>query len=922
MGRHSGGNLSVKLGLILLFFISLSFALIDPPVADVNAHDLAIAPHALLHYNALNLSENDPTLDDPTTFFYVKILTLTPSVNFSVNSAMQPSLVWLAAENHNRTVEENWSDGSCTSYRRRTFSDAKLENVTAYYSLSGVLHDENGNYTFLTINDSQKLAGNASFNDPIVIPFQRNTGCSMLESFFGFFLGHQMDLSCNEDSLYRASPYPNGTINFTDRSIGVVNPELNATIYADLSIPYHEEWNDCTEGKSGCDCSGGSDDGTVELNYHDTQSYDVQNDRMTMLVYSPQFMSLDSNTSDSVVYHVSLLSTSDLYKYYSVMDNQTAGAYYLDSFDVVNDSYGTEFIVASQINHTGLLPEDPAQNYTGSEAVDHMLGGMYLRSPTEFDNASYNYSRVYDIEDTFTGLSPGAHQAELEFFTFFGNYTAQSNISVRLLTNLSVVAGPYSSDQTLVVCTLFGNDTPLPGAPVELRIGNETHTAVTDSYGGCSAIFSTSHSIDTVYASYAGSNIYLPSEVDMPFSNGLSFDAGSVAINNLGLLLILAGLLAFMFLGMARSVGGSKNPGVGRFFATRGAPKGKKSVRAKKPVSVSAASGGTGDGSAKKKDVAKKAVDERETKAKREMDEKGKKTAKGHPDEPDDKKHRKVTKGEIDINRVLYPESYELKEKYLDSRSVHAGRARELKERIQDEHIPEIENKMKTAADRTNTAQSDERTREDLQLKIIQDKNLDTFLIAHDYQRPQNTLAITIDNTVYIRESRMDDEKYLQEIIKHEDYHPYSKLHYDRCDHLVEGFNEIMKYEDMMEDGKMSPELKGQVCMVEGVYREYAAEQYLMKEIMGRDHYVVGHLVQGEDHLKEHFNRIAGDGEYDRIFGRDKNIADGDTVWVDRMSDADRVKRLLKIHEEKLLAAHDNVKTQIKRILTEGKYDI
>ncbi len=129
---------------------------------------------------------------------------------------------------------------------------------------------------------------------------------------------------------------------------------------------------------------------------------------------------------------------------------------------MVNDSYGTEFIVASQINHTGLLPEDPAQNYTGSEAVDHMLGGMYLRSPTEFDNASYNYSRVYDIEDTFTLLSPGAHQAELEFFTFFGNYTAQSPPAVRLLTNLSVVAGPYSSDQTLVVCTLFPRRYPAP----------------------------------------------------------------------------------------------------------------------------------------------------------------------------------------------------------------------------------------------------------------------------------------------------------------------------------------------------------------------------------------------------------------------------------------------------------------------------
>ncbi len=939
VGRHSGGNLSVRLGSILLLFISLSFALIDPPVMDVNTHDLAIAPHSLLHYNALNLSGKVPSLGDPTIFFYVKILTLTPSVNFSVNSAMQPSLVWLAAESHNRTVEENWSDGSCTSYRRRTFSDAKLEDVTAYYTLSGVLHDDGGNYTFLTINDTQLLADNASFNDPIITPFQRSTGCSLLESFFGFFLGHQMDLSCNEDSLYRASPYPNGTMNFTDRDIGVVNPQLNATIYANLSIPYQEEWNYCAEGKSGCDCSGGSGDGVIELSNQDTQSYDVQNDRMTMLVYSPQFMGLDSNTSDDVVYHVSLLSTSDLYKYYSVMDNQAAGAYYLDSFDVVNDSYGTEFIVASQINHTGLLPDDPAQNYSGSERLDHVISGMYLRSPTEFDNASYNYSRVYDIEDTFTGLSPGTHQAELEFFTYFGNYTAQSNISVRLLTNLSVVAGPYSSGQTLVVCALFGNDTPLSGAPVELRIGNETHISVTDAHGGCSAVFSTSHSIDTVYASYAGSDVYLPSEADMPFSNGLSFDAG--AINNLGLLLIPAGMLSFMFLGMARSVG-SKNPGVGQFLAPVRTPN-KKTTKPKKKSGVVAIGGaaGSNNGEDAKKDSKKEAAKEREEKAKREMAEKVegkalkvKRFGDGGAGTPEDDRKKKMT--EI-VRKHLGPHLVEVYQK--------------AKMSCENLGHPEWMNKF---LEKDMTFKDPTGVEKTYHLKI---GRVDWQMV--EKLDSQNDYAVTEISRhgsearylVSIREDRAGGLSTLLPDAYHEDFHTRNKLDEGKHGNKVEGANEVMSYEDsirklnMMESRELDAlsdivesseikseklnrlhekyeQLRNDVYIAPGSYREYATSQYLLKQIIGEDNFNAGHLVVGEGYLEDAFDNIAGKGEYKRIFGVQKDKSTGE--WVEVMSDKDKTKILESVYNNLDCPIEQKIKVakSVGRINSEGKYDL
>jgi hypothetical protein len=231
---------------------------------------------------------------------------------------------------------------------------------------------------------------------------------------------------------------------------------------------------------------------------------------------------------------------------------------------------------------------------------------------------------------------------------------------------------------------------------------------------------------------------------------------------------------------------------------------------------------------------------------------------------------------------------------------------------------------VKTAADKTNPAHFDEfiRTKEDIQLKIIRDKDFDLFLREHGEKRPKDTFALTVDNDVYVRESRMNDEKYLQEAIKHEDYHPSSKLNYSKCEHVVEGFNEVMKYEDIMRDNRVSSDLKSQVCMVDGVYREYAAQQYLMKEIMGSEHHVVGHLVQGEGYLKTHFDEVAGSGEYERIFGRDKKIEDGNIKWEDRMSDADRIEELKNTIRNSGNSDKAKILRNAKNITESGTYDL
>jgi hypothetical protein len=152
------------------------------------------------------------------------------------------------------------------------------------------------------------------------------------------------------------------------------------------------------------------------------------------------------------------------------------------------------------------------------------------------------------------------------------------------------------------------------------------------------------------------------------------------------------------------------------------------------------------------------------------------------------------------------------------------------------------------------------------ELKIIPGKHFETFLKKSGSGCPKAILWITIGSSIYLRESGVRDEKYLHEVTKHEHYHFFNKLPYAKCHSAVEGFIELMKYADIMKDDKISDGLKSRMSIAAG-YREYAAQQYLVLQIIGKDHLIVGQMVLGEAHLRERFDLLSKPGEYDRIFG-------------------------------------------------------
>lgn len=564
---------------LLLLLSSASFALIDPPVNDVYQHNVAAASNlnGILNQNLLDCTERTPDIDDPTSFFCVKALTLTPSVNYTVTSALHPKLIWAIAEDNGQTFRTNWTtDPDCSeSWRQRTYGAAALDNATAYFTVDGLLDEEGGNYTYKTANDSEDLLSlnpltnvstqlsiiDVPFKDPLISP------CSIFNLVSQFILGGFFNLNCYEPALDRASPYAAGVYNLTVRNQTIVTPHLNVTIDAEIEIPYTETGEDCYKGKKGCTCDSVSDDSNATFWASDFASYEVQNSYMTFVPYMPAFLNYTANTSQDATFHFSLFSNSELYKYYFVMDNQTATAYYLYDFVVQNDSTGIETILAVPNGTIGAMPGDleALKNYTGSHVFFLNISGNVLREPYEMNNLSYNYSKVYDLMEMFFNLSSGPHHADLEFFTFFGNQTLPYNISVRARTNLMIGAGAGSANNTIDVnCLLTSRGLPAPGQEVVLIVGNQTQIAVTDSQGMCPVeTFQAADSIGTAYGEFEGTQELLPSTNRADYALGSPFSFGTDLIgDNFALLLLLSVLLAFSvmellgFLAMGPVAGG------------------------------------------------------------------------------------------------------------------------------------------------------------------------------------------------------------------------------------------------------------------------------------------------------------------------------------------------------------------------------
>jgi len=558
-----------KIELCLLLLAACSFALIDPPIDSVDAHDLRIAAATTdtIHYNALGVPTRTPTLDNPVSFSYIRVLTLTPSVNHSISSSRQPQLVWLTAEAHEHEVTEDHDSGDCDRVLvRRTFHrEIEVQNITAYYTLDGLIRNDGGITTYNTANRTVELRTSliGSFANPSPVPFERSPACSISDFLTKNLLGGILNLSCYDESLYRASPYSNSVVNFTQRNVTVIRPHLNITLTWIYAIEYSQEEMHWHKGPDGS-CEEESlplSYGNITMTSIDSDSYEVQNDRFALIPVSPGFLSLNANTSENAVYQIGVFSTADVYKYYVKMDGKTAGACYLYDFSVISDGYGVQTIEAAPFNHTGVLPEDPesANNYTGAHEMPTCKAGAALLDASPITNQSYNYSRQYYFLDYFYNLSQGDHSAELQFHTWLGGASAYSNISVKWRTDLSLSAYQIPG-QIVVNCWLGSSGIPLSGEMVKLTVQNETRYTRTNALGLCSESFNVTKIGAGVLGEYNGSERYSPSN---SFATVMGIPVvgpkGDILGGNLALMFILAGLLGFSMLRLADYAVGALN---------------------------------------------------------------------------------------------------------------------------------------------------------------------------------------------------------------------------------------------------------------------------------------------------------------------------------------------------------------------------
>jgi hypothetical protein len=929
----------VKSAIFLLALCCISFALIDPPVQEVDAHNRGIAPQGIQHQNFLNYSEKEPTLGDPTTFFYVEILTLTPSVNMSVTSKLHPELIWLVTESHNSTVTEGYDNGYCDKkIVRRHFDEMKPKNVVAFYTLDGLIQKVGNETLYNTANRTVVLADNET---PITghseVPFKPSFLCAMMKFFSKYILGDMIALNCYEESLARASPYATGVYNFTVRNRTIVAPHLSVALQGEFTMDYTEDGLEEHMEDGECETNTWDGNGTITLAASDFASYEVQNDYMTIIPYLPGAFSLSGNTSEDVMYHASLLSTSSLYKYYSKMDGKTAGAYYICSFNVTEDGYGTQFILANLTNHAGLLPEDPESqnNYTDAHRILYLIQASGLRSPTEMNNLSYNYSRIYDIEEVFYNVSNGEHEALLEFYTWFGDYSAPSDIHVSSGTVLALQASAIG-DTVVVACTLMSRDKPVAGQPVELRVDDQTLVAVTNGLGVCTATFDTGGSSGVV-GEFKGTSELLPSSATYAlFASKPMAMAADFSIGNFGLLLLLAGLFAFSFLSLARSfnpMGGGAFMGdaFGKFFPFARKPgQGKKMIRVKKgkelaiSVAAAVATGGAGaaavgkiagDAAAKKaaaEAAKKKAAESLRKKMMRELIEKdGKKKAKGVARRPlargkasarldQDKKPSEISKLQKDpINYLNTPKSRLAQRREQKALYVDVPR-QEL--RAEMAHV--VGEKDGEPAKQLYLA---EKKQTKISYDIPSERKWNLYCeVNRDPVFPNAEFTGVTLGEHHIKVSPYVADGSLAEVAvngAHEGLHTESRIGYDKkirhgsttfsydVRSICDGFVETEAHRSVQRNPDILPTVKDNAELTP-IYGEYCKISEVLEGIVTRKEYLYAHAKGDVEHLEREFNKIASNSEltFHDIFGVDTN---GEDV----MPDADKLNVLRSIFE-------------------------
>lgn len=204
--------------------------------------------------------------------------------------------------------------------------------------------------------------------------------------------------------------------------------------------------------------------------------------------------------------------------------------------------------------------------------------------------------------------------------------------------------------------------------------------------------------------------------------------------------------------------------------------------------------------------------------------------------------------------------------------------------------------------DKTRTVMLDDR-RIGYTFNVVGNDNWAGYCKAGN-RNPENMLGVTLGRReIFTNMNVASDPHTLITVYPHEPLHVLSML---RSEALREGIADRWMYEFVQQSPDIDPERKAAARIG---YKEYAAIDYLVEQIAGRDYYVYAHAKGGEDFLAARFDNIC------------KRAGSFAEIFYGHMSKKEKIDALMDIIERKMPIASKNIEIQKDLIIEKGELD-
>ena len=500
----------------ILFFFLFIFLLLNiasplayPPIEDVTSHNMEIA-NSLINTteNVGGSPTNAPTVDDPVSFFSMRVFTALPSVDERISSNHIPLMLWGWGEQHEEKVEEERKTPNCPDSVITVESNGNP--VPGEFSALVQFQDEERSADLL----------NGSKN-PFPIPFSKE----------------ELDVQIEKD-------------NETNRSKPLY---LNITIAGSLSFTYARTehtytyecetvWINETNSIEVCTCHPVTYESniTIEKTASSSHSFLLENGNVLFFLLKPI---LREQLKDESAVNAVIFSKRLPYKAYLKFDDNVFNAVYTNSFSIEEDGLGVQYIKSAEDFHKGISPDD--KDITNSTNLNSSLSfsslETYLR-PIQLEKENESFSNIYGINSSYANMS-GRHNLSMLFFDHFNDrYEYNENVLTRTMTLISI----ERKEDGLEIRLGDDKGNALSNKKVSLLIDGKEEEHLTDGRG----LILISNIPSFISAWFPGDDYYRPS------SNYLTIRAqsGIIDLSIFGFLIILLALFAGMSFHNTRSI--------------------------------------------------------------------------------------------------------------------------------------------------------------------------------------------------------------------------------------------------------------------------------------------------------------------------------------------------------------------------------